>query len=334
MARTIDTLLLLGLPGAGKSEVRTFLRSIPPDACARDFHLGSTVQLDDFSYVDMLRRIDASLVELGEAPLFFAATDAPFLEPRDYGTLTKLIAEDYADLKTRLVIRPASAATYLLDRIDGARARIGLPRSTTRLDPTLRRSLCDNLEREARRWLDEKHAAYPTTLSGKTVVLEVARGGPEGVTAPLPEPYGYGYSLPRLGVEVLERAAVLYVAVTPAEARRRNEQRAGSEGPGALHHHVPEAVMRQDYGQDDMADLIGQPAQPGTLRVQSHGRKFYVPCARLDNQIDKTSFVRQPVGDWSIEAVRALHGALMAAFDELVQVGVPTRDHQRPSSLR
>jgi hypothetical protein len=335
MARTIDTLLLLALPGAGKSEVRAFLRSIPPDACARDFHLGPTVQLDDFTYVNLMRQVDATLAQMGEPALFFQTPEAPFLEPRDFGTLTKLIAEDYADLKTRLVVRPASAAFYLLDRIDAARARIGLPRLSQKLDPVLRRSLCDNLERDARQWLDEKHAVYPATLSGKTVVIEMARGGPEGAPVPLPEPYGYAYTLPRLGVDILERAAVLYIAVTPEESRRRNQERARNIGAAsALHHTVPLPVMLHDYGQDDLPFLLSHSDRAGTLRVQTHGRLFHVPCARLDNGLDKTSFVRCPQADWRPDAVHALHGALMGAFDELVQVGAPAWDSQSPSSFR
>ena len=52
----IDILLLLALPASGKSEVRRYLANLTPAQCRDDFHLGPTVQLDDYPYVHMMRR--------------------------------------------------------------------------------------------------------------------------------------------------------------------------------------------------------------------------------------------------------------------------------------
>jgi len=54
MAEVFDTLLLLALPASGKSEVRTYLTARDP---AR-FHMGPTVQLDDYPYVHLQIRAD------------------------------------------------------------------------------------------------------------------------------------------------------------------------------------------------------------------------------------------------------------------------------------
>src|SRR5438445_6161715 len=54
MSEILDVLLLLALPASGKSEVRRYLASLSPEQCRGDFHLGPTVQLDDYPYVHMM----------------------------------------------------------------------------------------------------------------------------------------------------------------------------------------------------------------------------------------------------------------------------------------
>ncbi len=71
MSKLIDTLLLLALPASGKSEVRRYLAKLTPDQCREDFGLGPTVQLDDFPYVHIMRRIDEELGRRGQETLFF-----------------------------------------------------------------------------------------------------------------------------------------------------------------------------------------------------------------------------------------------------------------------
>ena len=66
-----DTLLLLALPASGKSEVRKFMREGTAAEAAANYHLGDTVQLDDFPYVHFLRCCDDALVSLGAPRAFY-----------------------------------------------------------------------------------------------------------------------------------------------------------------------------------------------------------------------------------------------------------------------
>ena len=66
MSDCFHTLLLLALPASGKSEVRTFLDQRDPVA----FHMGPTVQLDDYPYVHLQLLVDEALVAMGEERLY------------------------------------------------------------------------------------------------------------------------------------------------------------------------------------------------------------------------------------------------------------------------
>src|SRR5262245_35106622 len=98
MTRPLDIVLLLALPASGKSEVRKYLASVPADRALEDFHLGPTVQLDDYPYVHLMRRISEELRALGADGIFFDSSEQPMREPRDWGTLIELLNEDFADL--------------------------------------------------------------------------------------------------------------------------------------------------------------------------------------------------------------------------------------------
>ena len=316
--KALDIVLLLALPASGKSEVRRYLKSVTPAQCRADFHMGETVQLDDFPYVHLMRRIDDEL-EAVEAPrVFFQAGDRPFQNPLDWGTLIELVNEDYADLVARKVAKPASAAALLFDRLDAASAAVGAPRRLASLPETTRSVVAEKLEREARELLDEKHAGYPDSLEGKTMVIEFARGGPDGSTCPLNPPFGYEYSLGRLAPEILEKASILYVWVTPEESRRKNFARTDPNDPGSiLHHGVPLSVMLGDYGCDDLAYLESVSERPGTVTVKVGGRSFHLPVGRFDNRIDKTSFLRNERADWTSDEVAGVHAGLKGALDHI-----------------
>ena len=135
---------------------------------------------------------------------------------------------------------------------------------------------------------------------------------------PLPAPTGYRYSLSLLSPDILARAAILYVWVTPEESRRKNRDRARPGVDGSiLHHGVPEVVMRTEYGLDDMAWLLESSETPGTVTVEAHGRTYRIPAERFDNRVDHTSFLRADPEQWSRGDVDVLHGQLVDVFGSL-----------------
>ncbi|HNX96625.1 MAG TPA: hypothetical protein PKK12_03000 [Candidatus Aminicenantes bacterium] len=321
MNEPLSTVLLLALPASGKSEVRKYLAHLSPEESRRDFHMGPTVQLDDFPYVHLMRRIDDELAGLGAQRQFFFSSDRPFQDPRDWGTLTALINEDHQDLLDRRVVRPESAAEWLFDRFDAAAKATGAPERMRTVAGKTRVRLAELLEREARQLLDEKHKGYPDSMSGKTLVIEFARGGPHGSSMPLAAPFGYRYSLAQLSPAILAQAVILYVWVTPEESRRKNQARTDPNDPGSiLHHGVPLEVMMNDYGCDDMDWLEENSRQPGTVTVEARGQTYHLPIGRFDNRVDKTSFIRGDVSQWQPDQVRAVHQGLKDALDKLADL--------------
>ncbi len=319
MAKILDTVLLLALPASGKSEVRKYLAHLPADECANDFHMGPTVQLDDFPYVHLMRRIDDELEGMGKDRLFFQAGDKPFIDARDWGTLIELMNEDHLDLVAKREIDPAAAAEHLFGRLDGASEKVGLARRMAAVTGEARAKVADALEKEAREQLADKMAAYPDSLDGKTLVIEFARGGPDGSSMPLEGSFGYQYSLAQLSEALLSKAVILYIWVTPEESRRKNAARTDPDDPGSiLHHGVPIEVLMNDYGCCDMTHLEESAEKPGTVKVTAHGKDFHLPVARFDNRVDKSSFLREEAADWDPADVKAIHEGLKGALDKLV----------------
>lgn len=320
MTRTIDTLLLLALPASGKSELRRYLAHLEPQVAGEDFHLGPTVQLDDYPYVHMMRRIAQELTLIDGDPVFFTDDASSFAEPRDWGTLIQLLNEDYKLLGTRLV-RPESAALWLFERLGRARLAVGAVPALSLLDDETRDRLAAALEDEALELWADLADSVESWSDGDTVVIEFARGGPDGAALPLTPPLGYGYSLGQLSREILARSSILYVGVTPEESRRRNDERArpGRAGDASiLHHGVPEAVMLGDYGSDDLPWLI-EHGGGDAVWVEGDGPAKRIPIAVFDNRSDHTSFLREDPDRWPVVAISALHSELRAAFDRLVR---------------
>ncbi|MDJ0498191.1 MAG: hypothetical protein QNJ89_10195 [Acidimicrobiia bacterium] len=313
---TIDILLLLALPASGKSELRRYIASLEPTMARDDLSFAPTVQLDDYPYVHMMRRIAEEVRAAGEPPVFFASDEEPFLDPGDWGTLTQLINLDFTDLADG-TDPPAvgNAASWLLGRIDDARELAGMKPVIGSLPPMTQKRLYNALESEARDLIDERQSNVASGVEGKTIVIEFARGGPEGTSPPLPAPYGYQYSLAQLDDEILARAAILYVWVEPEESRRKNLERAvpGREGDASiLHHGVPEAVMRREYSTDDLMWLLAE-GGGSVIYVHKKDRVFALPTGIFDNREDLTSFLRAPEEDWSPFQLRQLHRELVNA---------------------
>jgi hypothetical protein len=318
MSKHIDVLLLLALPASGKSEVRRYLAGLSPEQCHEQFGIGHTVQLDDFPYVHIMRRVSDELTARGHTGLFFLSPALPFRNPIDWLTLIELINEDYDDLVNRNRPAPESAALWLFDRIDAARVRAGGEAVIGTLPDDLRREIAAPIEDEARTLLDDKVAEVPDSLEGKTVVIEFARGCADGQTYPFPHPFGYQGSLTQLSPAILEKSSILYIWVEPEESRRKNTARTDPDDPGSiLHHGVPLAVMFGDYGTCDMAYLLETSGKEDTVKISRDGKDYFLPLGRFDNRVDKTTFIREEPDQWSAEDVAALQAGMREAFDQL-----------------
>lgn len=310
----IDTLLMLALPASGKSVIRRFLSRLSPEVAASDFYLGPLVQLDDFPYVNFMIRISESMEDMGHEPAFIAG--GAFRDLGDWGTLIHLINEDYAALgrPIRTIERPPGE--WIMDRLEAARARIGMAAPFSQLDREQRRVTAMAIEHEAAQF-----AALWSTRSrppSGTVVIEFSRGGPDDASVPLSPPHGYAYSLSQLSTEILQRAVVLYVWVTPEDSRRRNRERAKPGGEGSsLHHCVPEEVMRSNFGTDDMRWLVDHGERVGRISVHTSGSTFHLPTAIYDNRDDLMMFQRRDPTTWPQDEVAQVRNALAEAFETL-----------------
>jgi hypothetical protein len=318
MKDTFDIILLLGLPASGKSEIRRFFAEIDPEKLRKDFHIGDTINMDDFPYVFFMRSIDEELKKMGEAGIFAEAYEKPFADPRDWGTLIHLLNEDYFDLVNKKIVKTDSSVKFLMDRIDRAGKKVGIDERLKSLKPAIIEKLSGTLEHEAVKILNEKYNSYPADLNGKTVIIEFARGGEQGSKMPLNPPFGYQYSLQQLDDEILERSVILYNWVTPEESRKKNLERMDPNDPGSiLHHGVPLEVMLKEYGVDDIKWLENHSDLSGTVSIKKHSRTFYIPIATFDNRSDKTTFLRADVKMWDEKKLAEITKMMKEVMDKL-----------------
>lgn len=318
MPEHIDTLLLLALPASGKSEARRFLLNFPLQKRLELFHVADTTQIDDFPYVHFLRCVDEGLEKHGQARRFYNGSHAGFQSGLDWGTLLHLVNDDYAVMKDPAVATPTADLSWLFARIDAARAAVGAPTVFEGMDPALRDDLAATLQGEADRLVGELFGPRPETIDDKTLVIEFARGGPEGCSMPIAPPHGYQWNLAQLSPAILGNAAILYIWVTPEESRRKNIERCDPNDPGSiLAHSAPEEVMRGDYGCDDIEYLIAQASEPDTIQIEAHGRTWTLPICRFDNRTDKTTFLRGDPDTWPEDQVRELHEGLEGPMRKL-----------------
>lgn len=312
-----NVLLLQALPASGKSEVRNFMANMDPEVLRKEFHVGENLQLDDFPYVFFMRRIDEILEEMGQPRIYYPGED-PFIDGRDWGTLSHLLNEDYHDLINRNVVTPSSYAEYLFERIDRASLMAGLAPRISQLDEDIRKKVAVQLEDLAKDMTLSKINQYTEDLEGKTIVIENSRGGKDGSSMPLTGTQGYQYSLPNYCPEILENAAILYIWVTPEESRRKNAARYNPDDPGSnLNHMTPVSVMMYDYGCDDMIYLKETSEKEDTVTVVSHGKKYYVPIAVIDNRVDLTTMFRDTPDKWDSKAVEDFTKVTRTATDTM-----------------
>lgn len=324
--KLLDTVLLFSLPASGKSEVRTYMASLTEEQCRRDFGMGPTLQLDDYPYVHLMHCIDDELRKHGWHDVYYYGPNRPFRDNWTWAVLIELLNEDYAHLLAQQPYQATSAAELLLDRLDAAHLKLGLPDVLGEVPYRIRKQVAGCLESEAARELTLLNRTVSQDRTGKTIVIEAARGGPNGAAFPLCPPHGYATAFETLSPTILERSSVLYIWVDPAESRRKNIARGQPNAQGSiLHHCVPMEVMLGQYGTDDMAYLMSQSDQPGTIRIDRiveqagryENRTYRLPVARLDNRVDKTTFVRAPREEWRAEDIEALHSGLAGAFAQL-----------------
>jgi len=260
--------------------------------------------------------------------VYYHDPSRPFRDNWTWTVLIELLNEDYAHLLSQTPYPATNAAERLFDRLDAAHQKFGLPQVMGDVPHRIRKNVASCLESEAQRELALLNRTVSQDRTGKTIVIEAARGGPNGAAFPLCPPHGYATAFEVLSPTILERSSVLYIWVDPAESRRKNIARGQPNAQGSiLHHCVPMEVMLGQYGTDDMAYLMSQSDRPGTIRIDRiieqdgryETRTYRLPVARLDNRVDKTTFVRVPRAQWRAEDVKALHEGLAGAFAELGQ---------------
>lgn len=326
MTQPLDTLLLFSLPASGKSEMRRYMAGLTAEQCREDFGMGPTLQLDDYPYVHLMHRIDDELKQQGHPYVYYQGPTRPFRDNWTWAVLIELLNEDYADLRAGRQVEAKSAARRLLDRLDGVHARLHMDEPMGDLPARIRRRLIESLEAECRAELDALNRQNALGTEGRTIVIEAARGGPNGAAFPLTPPHGYETAFQHLAPDILERSSLLYIWVDPAESRRKNIERGRPDGQGSiLHHSVPMEVMLGQYGCDDMAWLLERSDRPGTIRVErivAEGdryatRVYHLPAARFDNRQDLTTFVREAQDQWNPRDIAAIHGELKAAFGRM-----------------
>ncbi len=318
MSNHIDVLLLNALPASGKSEARTYLASLSAEECEKQFGIGHTVQLDDYPYVHLMRCISQELRALGLDGGFFDADHLPMKQPLDWGTLMELLNEDYHDMINGRKPEPEDPSSWLLDRYDVCREKVGAPAQFRDLSEDNRSKLEDAIRDEAAKLLKDKVAEVPDSMEGKTVVVEFARGGADKSDMPLNDPFGYQYSYRMLCPEMLEKSSILYIWVSPEESRRKNDHRTDPNDPGSiLNHGVPIEVMMGDYGCDDMAHLLETSEKDNTVTVEAHGKTYHLPLGRFDNRVDLTTFIRDDLGNWQQEDMEKLQAGMREAFDQI-----------------
>ena len=322
MQQVLDTVLLLALPASGKSEVRRFLGLQTEEVCRGHFHMGPTVQLDDYPYVHFMRRVDDVMEEKGLKRIFFEAGDRGFFDPREWGTLIALINEDYEDLRALRKRDPEGSVKVLLHRFDAARKVVGADQVFKTMDPATVDALVAALDAEVREQTAEWNENIPSTLEDKTIVIEFARGGPDGSPMPIKDEHGYDYSLSVLSKSILERSSILYVWVTPEQSRAKNQERAKPGADGSiLFHGVPMHVMLNDYGCDDMEYLLTTSGKKDHVKVVRDEVEYFLPAARMDNRGDLTTFVREDVSSWSEADETKLRDGLSGALTVLWEMG-------------
>jgi len=95
MRDTFETIILIGRPAAGKSEVIDFLKKTPLDECKRKFHIGEFKEIDDFPMLWAWFEEDAILEKVMNKPRMHTDKDGYFLFDYQWHLLVERICLDY-----------------------------------------------------------------------------------------------------------------------------------------------------------------------------------------------------------------------------------------------
>ena len=109
----------------------------------------------------------------------------------------------------------------------------------------------------------------------QTIIIEFSRGSQHD---------GYQRALSHFSTELLEKAAILYVAVSYEESLRKNQARFNPARPDSiLEHGLPDKKLELLYRQDDWQSITHN--NPTHLRINS----VDVPYVLFENEDDVTS---------------------------------------------
>ena len=319
----IPVVLLCALPASGKSESRAFLRSLPVEQSRAEFKIGfPTVQLDDYPYVEFLKFIDKELQAQGLQRLFYYSEYYSFKNPYLWGVLVDMINEDYHAVVSKQTVHTTTPAKWLCDRIAAVCEKRGISNPFAVVPPAAMEKLFARYDQHCSKMIEERNNFCSTYTPDRTIIIEFARGGGCGSNRypdffPLPEPFGYQYSLVQFCPEILSSCALLYIKVTPEQSFAKNLTRApppGWTGSTDIFHCVPDCVMYYDYGCDDIDYLLKISGKPNTIKVSD----YFIPVGVFDNTEDLTTFCRGPPKDWPKESIEKIHKAMTAAFTGLL----------------
>ncbi len=119
----------------------------------------------------------------------------------------------------------------------------------------------------------KKLARNPQYHDAKTILIEFARGGNNGIHE----------ALSHLHEDILRRAALVYIKVSYEESLRKNRRRARpGEEHSILYHSLPDAKMEFYYKTNDWDTLTAK--DPNFIEVKG----FRVPYAAFENEPEKT----------------------------------------------
>ena len=95
MPTTFPTLILIGRPAAGKSEIIDFLKKTPEEERRRRFHIGKFQEIDDFPMLWAWFEQDAILEKILKKPRMMTNPDGYFLYEYQWHLLIERICLDY-----------------------------------------------------------------------------------------------------------------------------------------------------------------------------------------------------------------------------------------------